>query len=87
MSGCIGIGVLQVGERAKTSEEMDKAEAARLQALERQRKAKMSGDDLGDEGLKADEDLPAGGYARRRAKRQKMELEAANPVSGDQSCN
>lgn len=68
---------MQAGERLKTAEELETAELARLQNLERQRQLRMSGDDLG--GPESLEDkLPAGGYARKRAKRQREEEEAAN---------
>ena len=41
----------------------------------------MSGDDLGEE-MEAEEGLPKGGYARKRAKKRKLEQEAASEGSG-----
>ena len=60
---------------------MEEAEAARLQGLERKRQTLMSGDDLGDD-LQEPEELPAGGYARKRAKRRQLEQEAEERGSG-----
>ena len=73
--------MLQVGDRTKTAEELEEAEAARLQALENRRQILMSGDDLGDDMPEPDE-LPAGGYARQRAKKRKQEQEAEKEGSG-----
>lgn len=74
--------IIQVGERVKTAEELEEAEAARLQALERQRLVRMSGDDLGDD-AGGGADLPAGGYARKRAKKRKLEQKADAEASGE----
>jgi hypothetical protein len=63
---------LQVGERTKTADEVEEAELARLQKLEKQRQMRMSGDDASGPGA-VEEDQIRGGYAQRRAKRQKRE--------------
>ena len=73
---------LQAGERSKTAEESEAAELTRLQALERQRQTRMSGDDLGGPDSLEDS-LPAGGYARKRAKRQREQEDAK--AEGDDS--
>ena len=73
--------MIQVGDRAKTAEELEAAEAARLRALEKRRQTLMSGDDLGDD-LQEPDELPAGGYARQRAKKRKQEHEAEKEGSG-----
>ena len=71
---------LQPSDRSKTAEELAAEEQLRLERLEAQRLKRMrgaSGDALDDGGLSGDEgaDLPAGGFAARRAKRRRQDAE------------
>ncbi|KAL4451742.1 hypothetical protein ABPG75_007404 [Micractinium tetrahymenae] len=84
------------GERTLTADELAELERQRLEALEAQRKRRMTGDDDeedeegggGEEGGGAPPGaeaaaLPAGGYAARRAKRARAEEWRATRLGGD----
>ena len=71
---------LQPSDRSRTAEELAAEEQLRLERLEAQRLKRMrgaSGDALDDDGVSEGEgaDLPAGGFAARRAKRRRQDAE------------
>ena len=64
-----------MGERTKTAEEVTEAEHKRLHALEMQQQKRMLDENEG-ESIAVVVDAPEGGYAARRAKRHKLDVEA-----------